>query len=104
MPNMNGLEATKRIRNGKNPLGRTIPIIAMPANAFNSDVQECLDAGMDAHVSKPLDIGKIINSFKFPINLSLKTRYEIGKNVIEEKIIDPSVEYKIQKVQDDDNV
>ena len=51
-----------------------------------------------------LDIGKIINSFKFPINLSLKTRYEIGKNVIEEKIIDPSVEYKIQKVQDDDNV
>ena len=47
---------------------------------------------------------KIINSFKFPINLSLKTRYEIGKNVIEEKIIDPSVEYKIQKVQDDDNV
>ena len=94
MPNMNGLEATKRIRNGKNPLGRTIPIIAMTANAFNSD----------AHVSKPLDIGKIINSFKFPINLSLKTRYEIGKNVIEEKIIDPSVEYKIQKVQDDDNV
>ena len=79
MPNMNGLEATKRIRNGKNPLGRTIPIIAMTANAFNSDVQECLDAGMDAHVSKPLDIGKIINSFKFPINLSLKTRYEIGK-------------------------
>lgn len=71
MPNMNGLEATKRIRNGKNPLGRTIPIIAMTANAFNSDVQECLDAGMDAHVSKPLDIGKIINSFKFPINLSL---------------------------------
>ena len=73
MPNMNGLEATKRIRNGKNPLGRTIPIIAITANAFNSDVQECLDAGMDAHVSKPLDIGKnnkIV--FKFPINLSLK--------------------------------
>ena len=60
MPNMNGLEATKRIRNGKNPLGRTIPIIAMTANAFNSDVQECLDAGMDAHVSKPLDI--VLNS------------------------------------------
>ena len=57
MPNMNGLEATKRIRNGKNPLGRTIPIIAMTANAFNSDVQECLEAGMDAHVSKPLDMG-----------------------------------------------
>lgn len=39
-----------------------------------------------------------------PSRWILKTRYEIGKNVIEEKIIDPSVEYKIQKVQDDDNV
>ena len=104
MPKINGVEATERVRNGKKPQGRSIPIIAMSAKAFNSDVPEFLDAGMDEHVSKPVDIGKIINSFKFPINLSLKTRYEIGKNVIEEKIIDPSVEYKIQKVQDDDNV
>ena len=56
MPVMNGLEATRVIRQGENPLGRTIPIIAMTANAFAEDVQACLDAGMDAHVSKPLDI------------------------------------------------
>ena len=56
MPVMNGLEATRAIRQGENPLGKTIPIIAMTANAFASDVQACLDAGMDAHVSKPLEI------------------------------------------------
>lgn len=56
MPVMNGLEATKVIRQGDNPLGKTIPIIAMTANAFSSDVQDCFDSGMDAHVSKPLDI------------------------------------------------
>ena len=56
MPNMNGLEATKAIRNGENPLGKTIPIIAMTANAFSEDVQHCLSSGMDAHIAKPLDI------------------------------------------------
>lgn len=56
MPKMNGIEATRAIRNGDNPLGKSIPIIAMTANAFSSDVQECLDAGMNAHISKPLDI------------------------------------------------
>lgn len=56
MPNMNGLEATRAIRSGENPLGKRIPIIAMTANAFSSDVQECLNAGMDAHVAKPLEI------------------------------------------------
>lgn len=56
MPRMNGLEASRAIRGGANPLGRTIPIIAMTANAFTEDIQNCLDAGMNAHVSKPLDI------------------------------------------------
>lgn len=56
MPVMNGLDATRVIRRSTNPLGRTIPIIAMTANAFSEDVQSCLDAGMDAHVSKPLDV------------------------------------------------
>ena len=57
MPNLDGLEATKQIRTGKNPLGQTIPIIAMTANAFSEDVQNCLNAGMDAHVAKPVDMG-----------------------------------------------
>lgn len=59
MPNMNGLEAARAIRHGSNPLGKTIPIIAMTANAFSSDVQDCLDAGMDAHVAKPLDMAML---------------------------------------------
>ncbi len=56
MPIMNGLDATRAIRHSKNPLGATIPIIAMTANAFSDDVQNCLNAGMDAHVAKPLDM------------------------------------------------
>ena len=56
MPIMNGLDAARAIRNSSNPLGKTIPIIAMTANAFSSDAQDCLDAGMDAHLSKPMDI------------------------------------------------
>ena len=56
MPKMNGLEAARAIRGGKNPLGKTIPIIAMTANAFSEDVQHCMSAGMDAHIAKPLDI------------------------------------------------
>ena len=56
MPKMNGLEATRAIRSGNNPIGKTIPIIAMTANAFSEDVQHCMGAGMDAHIAKPLDI------------------------------------------------
>ena len=56
MPRMNGLEASRAIRSGSNPLGQTIPIIAMTANAFTEDIRDCLNAGMDAHVSKPIDI------------------------------------------------
>lgn len=59
MPVMNGLEAASAIRSGKNPLGKTIPIIAMTANAFSEDVQQCLEAGMDAHLAKPMDVSKL---------------------------------------------
>lgn len=55
MPVMDGYEAAEKIRNGKNPLGRTIPIIAMTANAFTEDRQRSLAAGMDAHIPKPID-------------------------------------------------
>lgn len=56
MPVMNGYEATRLIRTGDNPLGRTIPIIAMTANAFAEDVQQSMDAGMDEHLAKPIDL------------------------------------------------
>ncbi len=64
MPVMNGVEATKAVRSGDNPLGRTIPIIAMTANAFAEDVKRCLDAGMDAHIAKPLDVGLLERTLK----------------------------------------
>ena len=69
MPVMNGYEATKAIRAGENPLGRTIPILAMTANAFSEDVQHSLDAGMDAHLSKPVDLHALedtIRKFRVP--------------------------------------
>lgn len=56
MPVMNGLTATRAIRNGNNPLGKTIPILAMTANAFSEDIRNSAAAGMDAHISKPIDI------------------------------------------------
>ena len=62
MPVMNGYEATKTIRNSKNPLGKEIPIIAMTANAFAEDAQHCLNAGMTAHVAKPIDIKALKSS------------------------------------------
>ena len=64
MPVMNGLDATRAIRRSKNPLGRTMPIIAMTANAFSDDIQNCLNAGMDAHVSKPLDLDVLERTIK----------------------------------------
>lgn len=64
MPKMNGYEATSAIRKGANPLGRTIPIIAMTANAFAEDVQKSYDAGMDAHLSKPVDIAVLEQTLK----------------------------------------
>lgn len=64
MPVMNGLDATRAIRRSANTLGQTIPIIAMTANAFSEDVQNCLDAGMDAHVAKPIDLAVLERTLK----------------------------------------
>lgn len=59
MPVMDGLEATRRIRSSENPLGKTIPILAMTANAFLEDMQKSKEAGMDEHLSKPVDIAML---------------------------------------------
>ena len=67
MPVMNGYEATKAIRRSSHELAKTIPIIAMTANAFSEDIQHSLAAGMNAHVSKPVEmtvLDKPIRSIK----------------------------------------
>ncbi len=62
MPVMNGLEATKAIRALDREDAGTIPIIAMTANAFAEDARQCIEAGMNAHLSKPLNMDKVIST------------------------------------------
>ena len=59
MPVMTGYEATKKIRSLDRDDAKSIPIIAMTADAFAEDVKKCLECGMTAHVSKPIDVKKI---------------------------------------------
>ena len=55
MPNVNGYEATKIIRSLNRADAKTVPIIAMTADAFAEDIRKCLDAGMNEHIAKPID-------------------------------------------------
>ena len=77
MPVMNGYEATKAIRRSSHELAKTIPIIAMTANAFSEDIQHSLAAGMNAHVSKPVEmkvLEKTIRSIKSGVGGALNRR------------------------------
>ncbi|MCR5293998.1 MAG: response regulator, partial [Lachnospiraceae bacterium] len=60
MPKMNGLESTRIIRSSNHPDARGIPIIATTANAYEEDIRAVMDAGMNAHLSKPLDVDKML--------------------------------------------
>ena len=64
MPVLNGYQATKAIRHSNHAQAKTIPIIAMTANAFHEDVQKSLDAGMNAHIAKPISLENISNTLK----------------------------------------
>ena len=55
MPVMNGYEATEKIRALNRADAKTVPIIAMTADAFAEDVKKCLDRGMNGHIAKPID-------------------------------------------------
>ena len=69
MPVMDGLEAAKIIRTMQNrPDGGNIPIIAMTANAFEEDVKKSLEAGMNGHLSKPIDIKKMYTMLDLLLN------------------------------------
>jgi CheY-like chemotaxis protein len=60
MPEMDGYEATRRIRTLDAPEAGSVPIVAMTANVFREDIEKCLDSGMNDHVGKPLDINEVI--------------------------------------------
>jgi CheY-like chemotaxis protein len=60
MPEMDGYEATRRIRALPVPAAATVPIVAMTANVFREDVEKCLAAGMNDHIGKPLDFGDVM--------------------------------------------
>ena len=62
MPVMDGVEAAKVIRSMDDPHGKTIPILAITSNAFESDMKKCKDAGMNEHLSKPIDIQKLLEA------------------------------------------
>ena len=64
MPHMTGYEATKAIRGLNHPDARSVPIIAMSADAFSDDIQHCLECGMNAHVAKPIDITELTRLLK----------------------------------------
>ena len=64
MPEMNGLEATRQIRALEDPWASSIPIIAMTADAFSENITECMNAGMNGHIAKPIDIKLVIKEIR----------------------------------------
>jgi CheY-like chemotaxis protein len=68
MPKMDGLEATRLIRELTAQRLKPLPIIAMTAHVFKSDVEECLKAGMDDHIGKPIDIDDVMRKLNKYLN------------------------------------
>ena len=70
MPEMDGYEATRRIRESNAARAKTIPIVAMTANVFREDIEKCLDAGMNGHVGKPLEFDEVLTILRRYLALS----------------------------------
>jgi len=64
MPEMDGLEATRRIRAIPSQHGKKLPIVAMTANVFKSDIEKCLASGMDDHIGKPINAADILEKLR----------------------------------------
>ena len=64
MPEMNGLDATRAIRKLENSWASSIPIVAMTADAFSENIMECMDAGMNGHIAKPIDVKLVIKEIR----------------------------------------
>lgn len=69
MPEMNGLEATKAIRNSERTDAASVPVIAMTADVFKEDIRRCMDAGMDAHIGKPVEPEKLYSTLQHLLNI-----------------------------------
>jgi CheY-like chemotaxis protein len=65
MPEMDGLEATRRIRTLDVEKAAAIPIVAMTANVFREDVEKCLEAGMNDHIGKPIDFDELLDKLDY---------------------------------------
>ena len=72
MPVMNGYEAARKIRDLEGECYKTLPIIAMSANAYDEDVKECLAAGMNTHLAKPFNPGDLLNVLQAQIRNHLR--------------------------------
>ena len=64
MPEMNGLDATRTIRKMDNSWASSIPIVAMTADAFSENITECMEAGMNGHIAKPIDVKLVIKEIR----------------------------------------
>jgi CheY-like chemotaxis protein len=64
MPEMDGYEATRQIRDMKIPEAKAVRIVAMTANVFRDDIEKCLEAGMDSHIGKPVDFSELIEKLR----------------------------------------
>ena len=79
MPVMDGYEAARAIRSLPNPALAGIPILAMTANAFKEDVQAALDAGMQGHIAKPIDVGMLMKTLTDVLLAAEKTKADQGQ-------------------------
>jgi CheY-like chemotaxis protein len=68
MPEMDGYEATRKIRALGTPQAAKIPVVAMTANVFREDVEKCIAAGMNDHLGKPLDIAEVLEKLREYLN------------------------------------
>ena len=93
MPEMDGFDATKKIRAMEDERARTIPIIAMTANVFKEDIENCIAVGMDDHIGKPLD---------FNLVMQILRRYLFQQAPVKERRIAERRQYKTDRRQEAD--
>lgn len=74
MPKLDGYQATKEVRSSGCPNARTISIIAMTANAFREDVALALEAGMNAHIAKPIDVEMLYQTLEDAMKHKITTK------------------------------